>query len=216
MNNCSPVPVASCHVRLSRQYLQENSLGVTVICPCRWLPHEALETRLSGKLFTSNCSPVPVAGCHVRLSSRVSFKTSFDSKQRKLEPKLVSALSETKHLFWLFRFYTKTKNFSVSIEPKQTEEQPKQCDREHILVFFSENLDGFGLFLVCFQRVCFGSFGSIPKQRDSMFRLNRDKQKTNRNSLIESMFWYFSENFGLFGFVSVCFVTVLFVAVVSI
>jgi hypothetical protein len=31
-----------------------------------------------------------------------------------------------------------------------------------------------------------------------MFRLNRNKQKTNRNGLIESLFWYFSENLGLF------------------
>ncbi len=36
------------------------------------------------------------------------------------------------------------------------------------------------------QNVCFGCFASIPKQRVSMFRLNRNKQKTNRNSLIES------------------------------
>ncbi len=50
---------------------------------------------------------------------RVSFETSFDSKQPKLEPKLVSALSETKHLFRLFRFYTETESFDVSIEPKQ-------------------------------------------------------------------------------------------------
>ena len=54
---------------------------------------------------------------------RVSFETSFDSKQ----PKLVSALSETKRLFRLFRF-----------EQKQTKEQPKQCDREHILAFFQK------------------------------------------------------------------------------
>ena len=55
---------------------------------------------------------------------RVSFETSFDSKQPKLEPKLVSALSETKRLFRLFRFYTETESFDVSIEPKQTEDQP--------------------------------------------------------------------------------------------
>jgi hypothetical protein len=66
--------------------------------------------------------------------SRVSFETSFfDSKQPKLEPKLVSALSETKRLFRLFRFYTGTESFDVSIEPKQTEDQPKLFDREHIL-----------------------------------------------------------------------------------
>ncbi len=35
-----------------------------------------------------------------------------------------------------------------------------------------------------------------------MFRLNRNKQKTNQNSLKESIFWYFSENLGLFWFVT--------------
>ncbi len=65
-------------------------------------------------------------------STRVSFETSFYSKQTKLEPKLVSALSE--------------------------------------------------------KNLCFGCLASIPKQRVSMFRLNRNKQKTNRNSLIGSIF----------------------------
>jgi hypothetical protein len=52
-------------------------------------------------------------------ATRVSFEASFDSKQPpKLEPKLVSALSETKCLFRLFRFYTETKD------------QQKQFDRE--------------------------------------------------------------------------------------
>ena len=55
---------------------------------------------------------------------RVSCETCFDSKQPKLEPKLVSALSETKRLFRLFRFYTETEIFDVSIEPKQTDDQP--------------------------------------------------------------------------------------------
>jgi hypothetical protein len=67
---------------------------------------------------------------------RVSIETSFVSKQPKLEPKIVSALSETKSLLRLFQFYTETESFSVWIEPKQTEKQPKQCDREHILVFY--------------------------------------------------------------------------------
>jgi hypothetical protein len=62
------------------------------------------------------------------LTTRVSFENSFDSKQPKLEPKLVSALSETKLLFRLFRFYTETASFGVSIEPKQAEDQPKQTD----------------------------------------------------------------------------------------
>jgi hypothetical protein len=37
----------------------------------------------------------------------------------------------------LFRFYTETENFDVSIEPKQTEDQPKQFDREHIFPLFT-------------------------------------------------------------------------------
>jgi hypothetical protein len=65
-------------------------------------------------------APVVKVGC--------LFETSFDSKQPKLEPKLVSALSETKHLFRLFRFYTETASFGVSIELKQTEDQPKQTE----------------------------------------------------------------------------------------
>jgi hypothetical protein len=38
----------------------------------------------------------------------------------------------------LLAFYTETESFGVSIEPKHTEEQPKQFDREHILVFFQK------------------------------------------------------------------------------
>jgi len=84
--------------------------------------------------------------------------------------------------------------------PKQTEDQPKQFDREHILVFFSENLGFFQFVSVClglFRLLCF-----YTKQRVSMFWLNRNKQKTNRNSFIESIFCYFSENLGLFRLVS--------------
>jgi hypothetical protein len=50
---------------------------------------------------------------------RVSYETSFDLKQPKLEPKLVSTLSETRRLFRLFRFNIETACFGVSIEPKQ-------------------------------------------------------------------------------------------------
>ncbi len=85
-----------------------------------------------------------------RLETRVSFETSFDSKQPKLELKLVSALSKTKRLFRLFRFYTETESFDVSIEPKQTGDQPKQFDREHILLFFTENVEFFRFFSIFF------------------------------------------------------------------
>jgi hypothetical protein len=61
----------------------------------------------------------------MRPATRVSFETSYDSKQPKLEPKLVLALSETKRLFRLFHYYIETASFGVSIEPKQIEDQPK-------------------------------------------------------------------------------------------
>ncbi len=51
------------------------------------------------------------------------------------------------------------------------------------------------------QNVCFGCFASIPKHRVSMFRLNQKKQKTNRNSLIGSIFCYFfTEKLEFFSF----------------
>jgi hypothetical protein len=132
--------------------------------------------------------------------ARVSFETRFDSKQLKLEPKLVSAQSETKRLFRLFRFYTETEGFDVTIEPKQTEDQPKQFDREHILLFFTENLgffrffpvfSFFSVFSVCFETVCFGVSVVSLLYRNREFRLNRNKQKTHPNSLKESIFGYF-------------------------
>jgi hypothetical protein len=158
--------------------------------------------------------------------TRVSFKTSFDSKQPKLEPKLVLALSETKHLFRLFHFYTETESFDVSIEPKQTGDQPKQFDREHILLFFTENLGFLGFFVFFRFFRFFQFFWFVSKQfvsvvsllyRNREFRLNQNKQKTHpTNSLKESIFGNFSENLGLFWFVSVCYETGLFVSVVSI
>jgi hypothetical protein len=38
----------------------------------------------------------------------------------------------------MFRFYTETASFGVSIEPKQTEDHLKQFDREQILAFFGK------------------------------------------------------------------------------
>jgi hypothetical protein len=111
----------------------------------------------------------------------VSFETSFDSKQPKLEPKLVLALSETKHLFRLFRFYTETESFDVSIEPKQTGDQPKQFDRVHILLFFTENVEFFrffSIFIGFFPQIFrffrfFVFFGFFGLFRNSLFRLFR-------------------------------------------
>ena len=113
------------------------------ICNCREVKHLVVCSKIMSKLKNrlklstriGHCySYSPMIGMsswysHVPLvRTRVSFETSFDSKQPKLEPKQVSALSETKRLFRLFRFYTETASFGVSIEPKQTEDQQKQIE----------------------------------------------------------------------------------------
>ncbi len=99
-----------------------------------WAPC-CFATFCAGYPFPLCTYPISSAFTTIRVRTRVSFETCFDSKQPKLEPKLVSALSETKRLFLLFLFYTKTESFDVSIEPKQTEDQPKQFYWEHILLF---------------------------------------------------------------------------------
>ena len=129
----------------------------------------------------------------------MSFETSFDSKQPKLEPKLVSALSETKRLFRLFRFYTETESLDVSIEPKQSKDQPKQFDREHILQFFTGFFFVFfGLFRNSLFR-CFGCFASITKQRVLIDpKQTEDPPKQFKREYI----WVFLRKFRV---VSVCF-----------
>ncbi len=137
-----------------------------------------------------------------------------------------------KHNVCFASMYTETESFDVSIEPKQTKDKPKQFVREHILQFFTENFWFFRIFLffhfflgfsvffsffsVCFETVCFGVSVVSLQYRNREFRLIQNKQKTHPNSLKESIFGYFSENLGLFRFVSVCYETVLFVSVVSI
>jgi hypothetical protein len=89
----------------------------------------------------------------------VSFETSFDSKQPKLESKLVSALSETKRLFRLFRFYTETESFDVLIEPKQTEDQPKQFKR------FGDSCHSFYLFCLLLSHTFIITFVLYHRER---------------------------------------------------
>jgi hypothetical protein len=72
-------------------------------------------------------------------------------------------------LFWLFRFYTKTESFDVSIELKQTGDPPKQFKREYIWVFFWT----FRVVSVCFgllrnSSVCFGCFDIDSKHRNKL------------------------------------------------
>jgi hypothetical protein len=72
-----------------------------------------------------------------------------------------------------------------------------------IFSFFFLFFGFFQFFLVCFETVCFGCFASIPKQKVSMLRLNRNKQLTHQNTLKESAYiWVFFRKFRV---VSVCF-----------
>ncbi len=86
------------------------------------------------------------------LSIMVSSETSFGSKQPKLEPKLVSALSETRRLFRLFRFNIETGSFSISKQPKQTKDKPKQ----------QQTCYNIHLFNSLYHKFCFFSVVSIP------------------------------------------------------
>jgi hypothetical protein len=140
-----------------------------------------------------------------RILSRVSFETFFDSKQPKLEPKLVSALSKTKRLFQLFRFYTETESFDVSIEPKQQKTNRNSLIGS-IFCYFLPKIFRF----FCFFRF-FRFFRFVSKQFVSVvllpyqnreFQLKRNKHKTHPNSLKESIFGNFSENLGLVRFVT--------------
>ncbi len=102
------------------------------------------------------CAPwtkAPWPMCHVPESQGqgVLRKTSFDSKQPKLEPKLVSALSETKPLFRLFRFCTETASFGVSIKPKQTVDKPKQTEKGKQYVLYSYGSNSIKRFLFFFN-----------------------------------------------------------------
>jgi hypothetical protein len=69
----------------------------------------------------------------------VSCETSFDSKQSKLEPKLVSILSKTRCLYRLFRFYIETASFGVSVETKTTETNQKNCNKVKVFKISKTN-----------------------------------------------------------------------------
>jgi hypothetical protein len=96
-------------------------------------------------------------------------------------------------LFRLFRFYTETKSFDVSIEPKQTEDPPKQFKREYIWVLFRK----FRVVSVCFgllrnSSVCFGCFNIGLKHRNKpkffVFGFTTQKTKTKRKTDLVSVF----------------------------
>jgi hypothetical protein len=59
-------------------------------------------------------------------------------------------------------------------------------EEDHLLVLANTQDSTVGI-----STGCFDCFASITKQRVSMFPLNRNKQKTKRNSLMGSIFWHF-------------------------
>ncbi len=85
-------------------------------------------------------------------------------------------------------FYTEIESFDVSIEPKQTEDPPKQFKREYIWVFFRK----FRVVSVCFgllrnRSVCFGCFniGSKHRNKPKFFAFGFTKQtETNAKQIL--------------------------------
>jgi hypothetical protein len=132
----------------------------------------------------------------------------LNRNKQKTNRNSLKGLAATHFIYFVFYSHTFIITFVQYTHPSPFAEASLQFDREQILIFFKENLgffcffSFFSFFSVCFKTVCFGCFASIPKQRVSMFRLNRNKQKTHPNSLKESIFGYFSKNLGLFRFVT--------------
>jgi hypothetical protein len=159
-------------------------------------------------LFTQGRGRV---GCPPKL---VSIRNNRNWNQ-----KLVSALSETKCLFRLFRFYTETESFDVWIELKQTEDQPKQFDREHILLFLTENFGFFRFLKKFFFFVFFGLFRNslfwlfqFYTETESFDVLIEPKQTEDQpKQFVREYIWIIFRKFKV---VSVCYETVLFVSVV--
>ncbi len=111
-------------------------------------------------------------------------------------------------MFQLFRFYIETERFNISIESKQTEDQPKQFDREHILVFFLKILGFSGLFWFVskqFVSVVF-RFYTETESFDVWIEL---KQTEDIPKQYDREHIFFPENLGLFQFVSVCYKIVM-------
>ena len=109
-------------------------------------------------------------------------KFIFETTKTRTETSFGTFRNKTFVLVFFSRFYTRTETFDVSIEPKQTEDQPKQFDREHILVFFRK----FRVVSVCFETVLFVSVVSIQVRntetnRNFLFLVSRNKPKHNRN-----------------------------------
>ncbi len=115
----------------------------------------------------------------------MSSETSFISKQPKLEPKLVSELSETRRLFRLFRFKIETGSFSVLKQPKQSKDNRNSSK----LVKISTFLIPYTISSVFFRLFRYRSETSKQTEK-KVLGFAKSKPKNNRNRL----------SFGLFRF----------------
>jgi hypothetical protein len=124
-------------------------------------------------------------------------------------------------LFRLFRFYTETESFDVSIEPKQTEDQPKQFDRvkgAYFAIFYSRTYARTFMFQNCpvntpnYSKLCMYKYGELTfsysffsvwthKLRFLAKLLHIPKRAKNLG------FFRFFSDFSFFSFFSVCFET---------
>ncbi len=97
----------------------------------------------------------------------MSSKTSFVSKQPKLETKLISTLSKTRRLFRLFRFNIETGRFGVSKQPKQTKDKPKQQQTFYNIHLFSS----------LYHQFCFFRLFRYRSETSKQTKTNRNKPK---------------------------------------
>jgi hypothetical protein len=117
------------------------------------------------------------SGTSVKPLSRVSFETSFDSKKPKLEPNLASALPETKRLLVVSLLCLPKQRVSVFRLNRNKQKSDQNSLIESLFLYFFIK---FRVFPVCFETVSFGCFASTPKQRVSMFRLNRKNRRATK------------------------------------
>jgi hypothetical protein len=152
----------------------------------------------------------------------VSSETSFVSKQPKLEPKLVSALSETRRLFRLFRFNIENREFRC-FETTETNKRPTET---------AANLLKYQPFYFPYHKFCLFwlfryRFETLKQTKKKKLVVSqKSKPKNNRNRLSFGLFW-FKPRKKICGFedpirerfleiFSVCFKKILFVSVVSV
>jgi hypothetical protein len=103
----------------------------------------------------------------------VSSETSFVSKQPKLEQKLVSALSETRRLFQLFRFNIETGSFGISKHRNKQKTNRNSSTFVKISTFRAS---------YTISSVCFGCYDTGPKHRNKPKKTFWFREKTNRKS----------------------------------